>query len=402
MFARFIFLILLCTGIHAIAATDHAAASAVEAAHKKAPAKQDANTPAIKPAVCANIENENLNPKNAAVDQSVQTSTSPLMRAFQALKKSVMARTQAGFCIECSRASAKKSGIPAKIQLPTKNIIKRECILAALKRDIQGTAVTCDTHGKERKIKNSGKSAPCLTNPTVDYLYYAVNQAIDCLSTKASPLDAKFVLKKMNNETGFNFALASRSGTGVGQVISSPVDELAGWHSRGRFIPGNGNYVLEEVVNSKNPSCAPFKAIIQKDLQSPPPTPTKAANFCDWVNPGDGLARSLIYSIGYFRHARDYYVTRIVKDTAPELLRNKEVMNNLTLVAYSAGGNVAVQTTLDRYYRGKGINAATFLKKIRQNNTYLRAVDNKMSELSVNLKGEKIDSIVQGDACISH
>ena len=81
-------------------------------------------------------------------------------------------------------------------------------------------------------------------------------------------------LKKINNETGFNFFLGYPGGVGIGQLTSDPVNELAGWWQKKRignrksknakvettFNQGNAKYILENLSQNTNPSCAPFKS----------------------------------------------------------------------------------------------------------------------------------------------
>jgi hypothetical protein len=282
--------------------------------------------------------------------------------------------------------------------------IKKECIAASMKRSPGNQGFECDSKNKPRKYGQAGgKTLQCLNQDLVDYTYFAVNSAIQCMSPK-TPIDSRVIFQKLNNETGFNHSMAWNGGVGAMQATSPAVRELT--------TPlGKGKYVLEEVAHSNKKSCQGFKQVAKNDLISPPST--NAANYCSWVSSGDGLARSLLHGIGYYITMRDQYVTPYLKKMSPSLVQNREVVNNLTAVSYGSEGIKHSRWLIRKFRAGKKPNAPVLLAGIQKNSTYLKAIKSKMREAyclknglgtySKACKNLKLsDKELGGDECVSN
>lgn len=288
---------------------------------------------------CVNDKSGKKGAQNQDINKSLASSQDPLKKAFQ--KHQWGLKHDMGYFTACE-PDGKQAASLQTLDKDVKKIIatqarvkqiKVECIEASLQREVGNVGYACSGNTSKR-FDNAGASSPCLNRETVDYLHFALNQALQCMSDGRSPIDPRFILKKINNETAFNFYVAYNGGVGIGQLTSIPVKEIAGWKEDGEMIEGNGSHILEELRKSQNPSCAPFKEIVKNDLLQPPPRPGAPKNYCTWVNPGTGIARSLVYSLGYYVHVRDNIIKPALKSRAPKLAQNTDVVNYMTLVAY--------------------------------------------------------------------
>lgn len=271
--------------------------------------------------------------------------------------------------------------------------INPECIAASLLRKPGNEGFTCDyptpkegksgfsatTQSVQRSYGTAaGKTLQCVTKDMVNYLSYAVNSAIQCLSPE-DPIDSRVIFKKLNNETAFNPSIAWNGGVGIGQITSIAADEIS---NKKR---GKGNYLLEEVANSQKPECEGFKSVALKDLKARPPIHKQ--NRCAWVSPGDGLARNLIYSIGYYLVMRDQYIKPALQNRSGELLNNRELISDLTAISYGAEGLEHTLWLLQKHRVNEKTTAEDLQKKIRKGSKYLANIKDKMHEVSCLRKG---------------
>lgn len=264
--------------------------------------------------------------------------------------------------------------------------IKEECIQKSLQRDINNDGYIC-RQNRPTRFDNSGPQAPCITPELSSYISFAVNEAIACVSGDATtPIDPRFILKKFNNETGFNFHLGYEGGVGLGQLTSNPVKEIAGWtektNNRTVTHAGNANYILEELLASSNPSCLPFQKTLANDNNQRPPLPNRSQNYCNWVSPGTGLARNLFYSLAYYRWLRDDVVAPNVRRRSPQLSNDKELINNLTLVAYGPGGLSEALSLMDDARLNRKTTSQKAIEQIQRGSQYLRDTGSKLNEIT--------------------
>ncbi|WII70896.1 hypothetical protein QJS83_10530 [Bdellovibrio sp. 22V] len=350
---------------------------------------------------CVNDKSGKKGNQNQDINKSLTAASDPLTVAFNTKRSGLDIKD----CPPSMKASSPQlsgdfiDAISRISSVRTKQI-KKECIEASLQREVGNEGYSCNGDTK-KKFENAGASAPCLSQKTVDFIHYAVNQAINCMSTGRNPIDPRFILKKFNNETAFNFYIAYSGGKGLGQLTSNPVDEIAGWYKGKKFIEGNAFYILEGLMASNNPSCRPFKEIIQKDINSPPPSPGSARNYCAWIRPGDGIARNLVYSLGYYIHMRDNIIKPALEKRAQKLARNDEVINYLTLVAYGPGGPEEAKTLIRRFRFSDSTTPAQAKSKIIANNAYVNQTEDKFAdELLKVMKDKPTEADKRGDTCV--
>ncbi len=267
--------------------------------------------------------------------------------------------------------------------------IKKECIEASLLRKAGREEYVCKSQS-QRAIRvgvAGGKSAQCYNDEMADYMSFAINQAIDCLS-QDNPIDSRDILKKMNAETGFNFAVSWRGGRGMSQITSPAARELS-------TNIGNGRYILEGVSKSIKKSCQPFKHLAEKDLEKPPKI--NGHSLCDWVSPGDGLARNLLYGIGYHVHMRDTQIVPALNKVAPQLAFEKNIVNSLTTMSFGREGIKGVKVLLKQNRISKETSPRTLQEVIASESSYVAETQNKQKELLCLQKG--IRSFGQSSLC---
>lgn len=381
--------------------------------------------PAPAQSQCINDRSGGKGAANEDIAKSLELSVSPLTLSFSQSRNPgpspSKSKTASGICATClnthpteksarNLVSWSKELFPRQTPPATTKKIKKECIEASLQRELIGDGYSCLTQ-KPKKFEYSGSSIPCLNQKSVDYIHFAVNEALNCLSTERTAIDPRFILKKFNNETGFNFFLAYSGGKGIGQLTSDPVDDIAGWRSaNGKFNVGNARYILQDLVKSKNPACKPFIETIKNDLDMPPPSPAKEANYCHWVSPGDGLARNLVYSLGYYVYVRDKIVQPAVSRLAPRMGLNNNIINYITLVAYGPGGPAAAKALIRRIRLNDRMPPAQVKEKVIKLSSYVRQTEEKMDELlaklntnanaNANANTNPTDAERRGDSCI--
>jgi hypothetical protein len=246
--------------------------------------------------------------------------------------------------------------------------ITNECIAASLKRNPGQTGYTCNSAISPNKASNA--NIQCVTKDTVDYIHFAVNSAIQCMSSE-DPIDSRIIFKKLNNETGFNPSLAWKGGAGLGQMTNIARREIS---------IGKGRPLLYEIANSSKAECAGFKDIARNDLANSPAI--RPANYCAWVSPSDGLARSLIYSIGYYLTMRDQYIKPEIEKRSPSLLKVKELISDLTAISYGAEGLDHAKWLLQKFRVNYTTIASELEAKIRTNSAYLKSIAHKMEEMT--------------------
>jgi len=338
-------------------------------------------------------------------DSNVCPETDPFKKQIKTISRVLAQAT--GQNIEAKAAPQPKSAketayVPTG---PRPALIKKECIKASLQRAPGNTGYTCDADNTPKPYGTAGGATlQCVTDETADYITFSVNKAIQCMSPK-QPIDSRVLYTKINNESGFNFSLASPGG------VSSPQLTTRGAGEVGHPTKGNGHYLLQEIIDSKNPACEPFKNIARQDLKDSP-LPITRAKYCDWINPGNGLARSLVYSIGLYLTQRDYYIIPAVEKRAPSLTKNRGVMNALSAIAYGREGVDHAKWLLQKYRVDKNTTASRLRKELLHGSEYLKEMEDKTREAacinrglhpsSNKCEGLKLSqSQLDGDECVT-
>ncbi len=265
---------------------------------------------------------------------------------------------------------------------PKSSIINRICILEAMKIETGGKSVYCNSandnpsSGKKRNgPQNKGRNIKeCIDDSLVDYISFSVNSAIQCFSesvdTNFGPIDSKLIFEKLTNESAFNYTLADPAkGISIGQLTTPAIEDLS--------EKNRGNYILPQISNSNSTHCNGFKKVA-KDI---PSGGLYTHNVCKWVSPGDGLARSLIYSIGFYLTLRDNYVVPQLRKFRSFDFKDSqwaEVIKSATTAAYGREGNNFVKKVLSRLAPNSTPSA---INKALQKSAYVNEVRSKKMDL---------------------
>lgn len=275
-------------------------------------------------------------------------------------------------CINCSERSYK--GL-SQISPPN---IPRECIVGALKRQVSQKSVLCKDGNVVMRPNLNSKNGPCVNDNVVDYITHVSNKVFNCFNSvelkNGSKLiiNAKTFFSKINNESGFNFSPVYSGGVGVGQMTSIAVREMNVLDS-GKA--GNGRYILDSFLNSKNSECSGLQEIIKNDKNSKLNNPRKPV--CEWVSLNRGLPRSMIYSLGFFSFIRES-MKKELQRRAPRFKYDEEFLDYLTLVGYGPKGPARAKSLIRSLSLSSG-NLAN-LKQILKNETYLKATHRTLKE----------------------
>lgn len=358
--------------------------------------------------------------------QFAQADDDPLIKQFREAKKKE--EEDKKHILECTATSHPKIMDTVKdIQKITKykSRIKKECIEGSLKRmpgnggllcgkdktfivknsKIVEEIVTINEKKERKKLKKP--QALCYGQEIVDYIHFAVNQSISCISSvAANPVNPRYLFKKINNETGFNTFISYGGGRGISQLTSPAVKEMTGRYDKGakKWITGYGFKIFEKIIASENPACAAFKQIIQQDIRNskkPAPPYPSDKNACTWTAIENGLARNLIYGLGFYVYLRDNKVSEGLKDKFGInhfSTKDPEILNNLTLESYGHDGFHNAKLIIDGLRKSK--SAKQILSEIKRDSDYLKETSNQMNELLKILNAEDPYYDTEGFKCV--
>lgn len=225
-----------------------------------------------------------------------------------------------------------------------------------------------DSKGLQRitKMGFSGPNGPCMSTDVSAYVSWTINEAVACMSPPENPIDPSLIFKKINNETGFNFGIAYNGGNGIGQLTTPAIKE----------INLNTTYI-QQVLQSKNPRCAAFKNALAK-------RPTSVKNKCDWVEPSEGFARNIIYSLAYYLRIRDHYLIhgehKVMRQLRALGITNPDYANLIALSAYGRDSWNTFPGLLAAAKKNPK-NYSEFLKEAKKSSAYINETENKYDEV---------------------
>ena len=324
-------------------------------------------------------------PKNQKFKRILESSNYFLVKEFR--NKGLFKIQEGGIgCKDCS-TTAQRLGLPEKL-----TEIPKECIQASLKRKVAQTSIECTRtpEGNWTYTPHSSRSTstPCIDDSSVDYIHFVTNKVISCFQGLSmqngvkEAIDPKVLYSKLNNESSFNFTYSYGGGVGAGQLTGWAVQEmnvLDPSRTKGKEVKGNGRFILDEILKSSNPECAGLKPVIENDLKFKYHSPRKIN--CEWVSMENGLARNLIYSIGYFSFLKHQVIGKELKRRAPSAYNDPELLNLLTLVGYGPKGANRALTLIRTLRIGAPPYSNEYFKKQLRNEVYLKNTAAKMAEV---------------------
>ncbi|MFN7727794.1 MAG: hypothetical protein ACK5P7_01420 [Bdellovibrio sp.] len=248
--------------------------------------------------------------------------------------------------------------------LPNRQL-KKACVVAALKRQSGGPGYLCRSPASQPiKIGSANEAGPCVSSDMAEYLTWAVNSAVECLSTKEKPLDPLLVLKKLNNETGFAFFQAGTGGVGMGQLTTSAIEE----------INRTSKQTLAPFRNQKKKACLPFQQALSKRA------PASSNQRCHFLHYSEGLSNSLSYSLAYLVHSRDNLLPEFTKEARKCGIKKQQVFDLAALASYGPEGS-RVQSTLLKILKKTCKKPDLFVAEAQRQIAYLKQTQVKMREL---------------------
>lgn len=304
-------------------------------------------------------------PKNDVFIKQLAKAKDPLSVKFRDRANEAKLATEAGWCLTCELGEAKNplkeaAAQSKELSAAARPHIKNECIEASLKRE--GTASAgrlCNGSNAE------SKEDPCVSQEVADYISFAVNEAMACVATYTD-LEPRWMLKKLNHDSGFRFWTSSEDRLGLGRVSAGRRRDIAGWLGR----RANGTTVtvprrsgaLEKLARSKDPACAPFQKILAKEK---PIAANGKGDECAFQSLGAGLARNLIYALNAFADLRDEDVVPELKSYNAELANDRELVQQLAIIADSPFGMGGVSAFLNGERIKPETKPADLLKKLQ-------------------------------------
>lgn len=315
----------------------------------------------------------------------------PVIRAFwQARRRSSAenappAVPSRGFCIFCDRGTERVQQEISRAQglirgeLAVKKQISMKCILGALRRSSGTTAYACandraPASGKQNVV-TVGPKGPCITQDLAEYMQFALQQAMECFSEAAEPIDPRVIFKKINNESAFHFYQAYDGGVGLGQLTNIAVKQLT---------KNDTSLMTDDVLASPKPACAPFKQIVQEDLAAGRARMPKP-HYCYWTAPNRGLARNIIFSIGLYIYNRD-----LLAEIYPHL--KGAALDYAALAAFGPGGLLEAQRI--------GKSGAKTAKQVVGQSNYLRKTQAEWEKVKGLIAGGVGSRDWSGDECV--
>jgi hypothetical protein len=294
-------------------------------------------------------------PKNLSLEKQFQNSS----RLFRVGKKVGERPSELAEFFHEAKLSRQVASVAPKRRL------KKACVVAALKRQSGGEGYLCRSPASQPiKIGSANEAGPCVTPDMAEYLTWAVNSAVECLSTKEKPLDPLLVLKKFNNETGFAFFQAGAGGVGMGQLTSSAIQE----------INRTSKQTLAPFRNQKKKACLPFQQALSRRA------PAGSNQRCHFLHYSEGLSNSLSYSLAYLVHSRDDLLPEFTKEARKCGIKKQQAYDLAALASYGPEGS-KVQGTLLKILKKTCKKPDLFIAEVQRQIPYLKQTQSKMREL---------------------
>ncbi|MGE0764775.1 MAG: hypothetical protein AB7N80_15990 [Bdellovibrionales bacterium] len=191
----------------------------------------------------------------------------------------------------------------------TKALPSPNCVKRGKKMVCPTDAQICDLDDNTKKIRSG--SSPCVTRDMADYVAWMLDQGIRCLSPDEDPMDARTLFRKLNNESQFGFFINNVNGKGLHQLVDIAQREmLAPERGYGEVIQpivdlmGTKGKDGENAIRQK--ACEPFREVLAK-TEPIPLRDKQVLDPCNLLQPGLGVARSVLLGLGTFVHMTHTY-----------------------------------------------------------------------------------------------
>lgn len=268
--------------------------------------------------------------------------------------------TEAQACLDCEKT-------PKQNDLFKVPHLKLSCIESSIQnKQAYNTEIMCDDSGRNKGTTQN----LCVTKEMANYTQWALNNALNCLSSPSDPIDPQGLYRKLNNESIFKNFYAYEGGQGIMQTIGFAQNEILGLANNGRSsIRSEGRKHLASIMNKNKANCAEYSSIIdfEKEARIDELTRTKSnpkelnrlkaqypqhnqrlfnqglSNSCQFISLQDGIHRNIINGLGlniYYRKiAQDDLTNQFLRGT--NITKNpqfKKIRDALTMVYYGPSG----------------------------------------------------------------
>lgn len=182
-------------------------------------------------------------------------------------------------------------------------------------------------------VASSGPSVgPCVTEEILLYMTWLINEAAECLAEPNLRLDPIKILEMINNESKFSFLTSYGGGSGLTQVVAG-----RGAYTEMHRLQHQGANHLRRKVSRDKKACKPFQEVVENDGVKFP---------CSVLHPGSGLARAVIYGVGYYDYMLSFADRKLHENNlSPRQTTNRTEMEqrlalatDLATAAYSNAG----------------------------------------------------------------
>lgn len=370
------------------------------------------------------------NPNIDVFTKTIQHSQSPLIKQY----RTEMAQNTQGrvVCLNGSCNSSvdlRNSFINLdSIKVTRQEKISFQCAKSSLQRQVFQNSYSCEekvspmgqSYWERRNFKSGTNKAPCVDNNVLGYVQFVSNLTLECINSlrmsngETADLDTGLTFSKINNESAFNFYTSYEGGVGLGQLTKYSVQEmniLALTDKNGKYlrdkkgnlirkkdkfgndVKGAGRKYLDQIINSNLSACKSLSSVIQHDLEDGYMEPRNPS--CEWLSLETGIARNLIYSMGYFAYLKTSVIYPELKIRAPGLQNNNEILNYLTLVSYGPNGMSRAKALIRTLNMNRNKSNPRRITSMLKTNKYIAATLNKAKEVeAINQRAGVTESCV--------
>lgn len=260
----------------------------------------------------------------------------------------------------CIKTSMKRiSNISAKRKVCTSSSDSGQTIR------LRGVTPTSKFMDNDKVISNG----MCMTDDLLDYVSWGFSSAVDCINSLPTnqknkiQLNPHTIFELFNLESAFGFYLYSTRGQGVGQLTTSGV---------GDYLPNERfHFFLDEIATSTEPSCFPFKSIVEKPVL----LSQGKIRHCQFLSLSEGLGRNLLISSLHLANKK-WEVISLLKKYGYKKVPNR-IIDQLVFIAYSRHGVNGVSRILRSRPQLETMSENTFYLTYKRPFPYLREVRDK-------------------------
>lgn len=241
--------------------------------------------------------------------------------------------------LSCNCNNNQLSEIVSSMKDDIKPKLDKQCVkrsMANLPNTLKSTnRILCKRNGQSSRplpIKSKSQDL-CIDEEVVNYVSWAVNEAIDCVnSITDSPVQPEITFMKLNRESKFGFYLQYNGGIGIAQMTTAGVNGVA----------ENAPELIEKAKTSKQ--CESFHELLSKPLQY---TKSGSVRHCQLLGIGEGVGRNLFLGLALLVHHRDTGVNALAKWFNRRGVTDKDKINYLSFISYGRNGYAASKDAFD-------------------------------------------------------